>query len=80
MTPYLTHYQIHYLNSLMKYGQKYNPWKKTGVFQKSPFEFLKRFASTLNTTALQLQKGSVHKINRQEVEGFTHPFKIYKLC
>ena len=26
VTRYLTHYQMHYLNSLTEYGQKYNPW------------------------------------------------------
>ena len=26
MALHLTHYQTHYLNSLMEYGEKYNPW------------------------------------------------------
>ena len=48
-----------------------------GVFRKSSFEFVKRIASTLNTAALQSQKESVHKIARQEEEGFTHIVKTY---
>ena len=34
---------------------------------KSPFEFLKPLASTLNTAAAQLRAESVHKIFRQEI-------------
>ena len=51
MTFYLTHYQIHYLNSLIEYGQSYNPWIKRVYFEKSFFEILKRLAFTLNTAA-----------------------------
>ena len=50
---------------------------RAGVFKKSSFEFLQRLASTLNTAALQSWKESVHKIARQEKEGFTHLLKTY---
>ena len=48
-----------------------------GIFRKSSFEFLKRFAPTLNANASHSRKESVHKIARQEIEGFTHLLKIY---
>ena len=50
---------------------------KTGVFQKSSFEFPKRHASTLNTATLQSRKESVHKLTRQEEESFTHNLETY---
>ena len=53
------------------------PLDRTGVFRKSAFEFIKRLASTLNTAAQQSRKESVHKIARQEKEGFTHLLKLY---
>ena len=50
---------------------------RAGVFMKPSFKFLKRLGSTLNTAALLSRKESVHKIDRQEVEGFTHLFEIH---
>ena len=45
---------------------------RAGVFRKSSLEFLKRLAAKLNTAALQSRKKNVHKIARQEIEGFTY--------
>ena len=55
------------------------PSERAGVFRKSSIEFLKRLASALNSAALKSQKESVHKIARQENEGFTHLINKY-LC
>ena len=40
MTLYLTHYQIHYLNSLTEYGQKYNLWIKRLYFENPHLNFV----------------------------------------
>ena len=53
------------------------PLDREGVFRKSSFEFLKRFASTLYANASQSRKKSVQKVVRQEMEGFTHLLKTY---
>ena len=53
------------------------PLDREGIFRKSSFKFLKRLAPTLNANASHSQKESVHKIARQEIEGFTHLLKIY---
>ena len=45
--------------------------------RKSSFEFLKRLAISLNANASQSRKKIVHKIARQEIEGFTHLLKVY---
>ena len=50
---------------------------RQGLFKKSSFEFLKLLAPTLNTNASQSRKESVHKIARQELEGFNQLLKIY---
>ena len=50
---------------------------QNGCISKSSFEFLKRLASTVNTAALQSRKETVHKIARQEAEGFTHFLEVY---
>ena len=50
---------------------------RQGAFQKSSFEFLKRLACTLNASALQSRKERVHKIARQEIEGFTRLLDTY---
>ena len=50
---------------------------REGIFRKPSFEFLKRLAPTLNDSASQSRKESVHNIARQEIEGFIHLLKIY---
>ena len=47
------------------------------LYKKASFEFLKRLAPALNTNALQSRKESVHKIARQEIEGFNKLLEIY---
>ena len=47
------------------------------MFRKSSSEFFKRLAPNLNVNASQSRRESVHKIARQEIEGFTHLLKIY---
>ena len=53
------------------------PPDREGIIRKSSFEFLKRLAPTLNANTSHSRKISVHKIARQEIEGFTHLLKIY---
>ena len=53
------------------------PSDREGIFRKPFFEFLKRLATALNANASPSRKESVHKIARQEIEGFTHVLKIY---
>ena len=53
------------------------PSDREGLFRKSFIEFLKRLAPALHTNASHSQKESVHKIAKQEIEGFTHFLKIY---
>ena len=57
--------------------RKLQPSDITGVFRKSSFEFLKSLTSTIITAALQSRKGCVHKVARQEIEGFTYLMKTY---
>ena len=45
MTLFLTHNQTHFLNSLMEYGQKYNPWIERVYLENLLMKFLKRLAS-----------------------------------
>ena len=37
---YLIHYMAHYSNSLMEYGQRYNPWIDRAYFESPPSKFL----------------------------------------
>ena len=53
------------------------PSDREGFFRKSSFEFLKRLAPALDTNVSHSQKGSVHKIAKQETEGFIQLLKIY---
>ena len=53
------------------------PLDREVLFKKASFEFLKRLAPALNTNALQSRRESVHKIARQEVEGFNKLLEIY---
>ena len=53
------------------------PSDKEGLCRKSSFEFLKRLAPAPNTNTLPFRKESVHKIARQEIEGFAQLLKIY---
>ena len=53
------------------------PSDREGIFRKSSFEFFKRLAPALKTNASHSRKESVHKIARQEIEGFTQLLKIY---
>ena len=50
---------------------------RQGVFRKSSVEFLKRLTPTLNANASHSRKESVHKVARQEIEGFTNLLKTY---
>ena len=50
---------------------------RQSAFQKSSFDIPKRLACTLNANALQSRKESVHKIARQEIEGFTRLLDTY---
>ena len=53
------------------------PSVREGIFRKSSFEFLNRLAPAFNANASHSRKESVHKIARQEIEGFTLFLKIY---
>ena len=53
------------------------PLEREALFRKASFEFLKRLAPALNTNASQSRKKSVHKIARQEIEGFNKLLEIY---
>ena len=66
------------MNSLTEYDLKDNPRIEKGYLENLLFEIPKRFAPTLNANASHSRKESVHKIGRQEKEGFTHLLKIYK--
>ena len=56
------------------------PSGRKELFRKSSFEVLKRPAMALNTYVLQSRKENVHKVARQEIEGFTQLLKIYTSC
>ena len=53
------------------------PLDRVVLFKKASFEFFKRLAPALNTNALQSRKESVHKIARQEIEGFNKLLDVY---
>ena len=65
---------LEFLNRVWTEAQ---PSGRAGTLRKSSFEFPKRLASTVNTTALQSQMESVHKVDRQEIEAFSHLMKKY---
>ena len=60
-----------------KIWSEIQPLDRQGAFQKFSFEFFKRLACTLNASALQSRKERVHKITRQEIEGFTRLLDTY---
>ena len=49
---------------------------REGIFRKSSFKFLKQLAPTPNANASHSRNQSVHRIARQEIEGFTHLLRI----
>ena len=53
------------------------PLDREVLFKKSSFKLLKSLATALNTNASQSRKESVHKIARQEVEGFKKLLEIF---
>ena len=75
MTLYLIHYLIHYLNSLKEYGQKYNFKIKKVCFENLLLNFLN--ASHPPLMLRHHNHGKIHKIARQEIEGFTRLLKTY---
>ena len=53
------------------------PLDRKVQFKKASFAFLKRLETSLNTNASQSRKESVHKIARQEIEGFNKLLNVY---
>ena len=80
MTLCFIYYQTLYLNSLTEYGLKYNPQTEKEYLENLPSSFLNDSLLHLMQTLRPPGKKSVHKIARQELEGFSHLLKMYITC